>query len=94
MKEMMASDTLEITGAKYSTVKSGNDLVVKVGSGSVTLKDAATLSANIRGTLESSSIFTESADSYENRTANTVLSALGGNDSVLNTSAATLAIWA
>ena len=83
------SDTLDVIGAKYSTVKSGNDLIVKVGSGSVLLKNAATLSsANIKGTLDSgsssTSIFTEGADYYENKTANTILSALGGNDTIKN----------
>ncbi len=46
--------TLKITGAKYSTVKSGNDLNVKVGSGSILLKDAATLNVNINGTYDDS----------------------------------------
>ncbi len=44
-------DTLQIgngTGT-YSTTKSGNDLIVKVGDGSITFKDSANLSLNIDG---------------------------------------------
>ena len=36
-----------VTGAKYSTVKSGSDLIVKVGTGSVTLKGAANIAVKI-----------------------------------------------
>ena len=40
-----ADDTLKIASENYSTVQSGKDLIVNVGSGSVTLKDVS--SANI-----------------------------------------------
>ncbi len=44
------TSTLKVIGAKYSTVKSGNDVIVKVGDGSITLKDAALLNTiNIDG---------------------------------------------
>ena len=47
-----ATDTLEISGAKYSTAKSGEDVIVTVGKGNITLSGAASLSAvNIRGTV-------------------------------------------
>ncbi len=35
-----ANDTLQITGGSYSTVKSGKDISVKVGKGSILLKNA------------------------------------------------------
>ena len=70
-----SKDTLKISGS-YSTQQSGSDLIYYVGSyGSVRL-------VNYRATVPS--IFTEGADTYSNSTANTVLSALGGNDTVIN----------
>jgi len=39
-----ATSTLFISGRSWSTVQSGNDIVVNVGGGNVTLKDAANLS--------------------------------------------------
>ena len=35
-----SSDTLQISGGSFTTTTSGNDFIVKVGSGSVTFKDA------------------------------------------------------
>lgn len=37
------TDTLSISGKSYSTLKSGKDVIVKIGSGRITLKDAASL---------------------------------------------------
>ena len=48
-----SNDTLQISGAEYSTVFSGNDLIFKVGDGSVILKDAKDISVKIDGTLTS-----------------------------------------
>ena len=45
-----ATDTINITGGTYSTVTSGNDVIVRVGSGSMTLKDAVGKSYKINGT--------------------------------------------
>ena len=47
-----SSDTLKITGAKYTRSTVGSDVVLKVGKGSITLKDAAGTSINIQGTLK------------------------------------------
>ncbi len=47
-----STDTLKITGAKYTRSTVGNDVVLKVGKGSVTLKDAANTTINIQGTLK------------------------------------------
>ena len=46
-----STDTLKITGAKYTRSTVGNDVVLKVGKGSITLKDAANTTINIDGTL-------------------------------------------
>lgn len=45
--------TLYITNGNYSTTKSGDDVIVKVGSGSITLKNAKDKTLNIQGTLDS-----------------------------------------
>ncbi len=47
-----SNDTIKITGGKYQTLKSGSDLKVSVGSGSILLKDAASIAVNIDGTLD------------------------------------------
>ena len=39
------TSTLEISGALHSTEKSGNDIIVTVGEGKITLEDAASLSS-------------------------------------------------
>lgn len=54
-----STDSLKISGAKYSTVKSGSDLKVNVGNGSILLKDAANLAVKIIGTMESGSTTNE-----------------------------------
>ena len=49
-----SNDTITISGSKYTTVKSGNDLKISVDSGSILLKDAANIAVKIYGTLNSS----------------------------------------
>ncbi|MBR1395951.1 MAG: hypothetical protein IJ563_00245 [Selenomonadaceae bacterium] len=46
-----ATDTIHITSGKYSTQTSGNDVILKVGSGSITVKDVKDKSLNIIGDL-------------------------------------------
>ena len=54
-----AADTLSITSGSYSKSKSGKNLVVTVGKGKITLKDAASLSkVNIIGTKVVSTLMT------------------------------------
>ena len=48
-------DELRITGTTYTSVKSGNDLKINVGTGSILIKDAANIEVNIAGTLDSGS---------------------------------------
>ena len=50
--------TLEISGGSYTTQTSGNDVIVKVVDGSITLKDAKGLTLNIKGTQGGSSTST------------------------------------
>ena len=47
-----SADTISIGGAKYTRSTVGYDVVLKVGSGSITLKDAASTTLNIKGTLQ------------------------------------------
>jgi len=42
---------ISIVGGEYSTVRSGNDIIVNVGDGSLTLLDAAGVDLNIEGDL-------------------------------------------
>ncbi len=46
-----ANDTLQIVNSSYSTTAGGNDIIVSVGDGSILLKDAASISPNIEGTI-------------------------------------------
>ena len=52
-------DAISITGGSYSTIVSGNDIIVRVGNGSILLKDAANISVNIEGTLDGGGTATE-----------------------------------
>ena len=49
-----ANDTIQITSGTYTTTRSGNDIIVNVGSGSITVKDAP-VNLNVKGTYGSSS---------------------------------------
>lgn len=46
-----STDTLSITGAKYTRSTVNNDIVLTVGKGKITLKDAKGKTLNIKGTL-------------------------------------------
>ncbi len=48
-------NTIQISGGSYSTQTSGNDIIVKVGDGSITLKDFKDSKLNIKGTQGGSS---------------------------------------
>ena len=45
-----SSDTIQISGSSYSTQASGNNVIIKVGNGQMTLKDAKGTTLNITGT--------------------------------------------
>ena len=93
------NDTLVIDGDTYTTLKSGNDLIVKVGSGSVTLKDAAYLEVYIEGEFEGGDGIIENSsdgvavqgtaddDTIYSSGSSVTINAGAGNDSVSLTSA-------
>ena len=80
------SDTLKISGGSYSTIKSGDDLIVTVGTSSIILKGAASLSAvNIDGEEVVNTFLTtltEGDDEYSNKLDGAIILALGGKDSI------------
>ena len=83
-----ANDTLNITSGVYTTTKSGDDVVVKVGSGSITLKDAVGIKLNItKSNIISNTILsgTSGNDTINNSARNVTISAGAGNDSVCST---------
>ena len=75
-----ATDTLQITGASYTT--SGSDLIIGIGSGSITVSGGANVDFTIDGTIKSD--FTEGNDNYTNTNSNVYLNAFGGNDYIYN----------
>ena len=91
-------DTLQISGAKYTTAKSGSDLIVSVGNGKITLLDAAYVGVKIDEKWDSGDIGvwidndnnntllngTSYNDSIFNDGSNATIDALAGNDSIEN----------
>ena len=81
-----ADSTLSIGGAEYSSSTSGNDLILTVGDGKISLVGAATLSTvNIIGTLAADSNVitgTEGSDTIQVFSEYTFVQALGGRDSI------------
>jgi len=84
-----ASDTLGVDAANYSTVTSDSDLIIQVGSGSITLKDRAHYTNNIvvhSGTEitndDTSAVLTgtDFRDTITNYAAYATISAGKGND--------------
>ena len=79
-----SSSTLQvITAGTCSTTRSGNDVIVSVNGGAVTLTGAATLSTvNIEVKNPRTITLTEGNDTYRNATDDVTIQALGGNDSI------------
>ena len=78
-----SQSTLKISGNGYSTIKSGKDVIVKVGNGSISLIGVASLPVNIVGTLLGGNT-DEIGKNIENQTSNTLLSGTSGDDSIYN----------
>lgn len=77
-------DTLSISGAAYSSVKSGSNLILTVGNGKITLYGAATLSSvHIDGTLTTSSA--NVGLNADGTVSNTIISGTSYADSIKNT---------
>ena len=89
-----SNDTLQINGWSYSTIVSGNDFVVNVGSGAVILKNAAQTTIHILDqwgilhTRSTSTVFygTDTPDLLNIAVANTTVFGYAGNDTIYNTS--------
>ena len=77
-----SSDTVRITGAKYTRSTVGSDVVLKVGTGSITLKDAAYTTINIRGTLQGGS--STSNRDIKNYTSYKTINGTGYADTITN----------
>lgn len=89
-------DKIEITGSNYSTITSGDDIIIKVGNGSITLKDAKDIDLNINGTFDSNTSWQtihnsnsntivyggDYDETITNTASNVTINAGGGNDSI------------
>ena len=81
---MRAKDTLQITGGTYATTKSGDDLIVKVGSGQINLVGAASISVSIIGTLGSGDDTITYDTLISNSVSNTLINGTAYADSIYN----------
>ena len=84
-----ASDTIKITGAKYSTIVSGQNIKIKVGDGAILLRNAVNVPFTIEGTLESAEEAnvlkgTSKVDSLTNAEDKYTIYGLGGSDKISN----------
>ena len=86
-----ATSTLTISGATFSTEKSGSDILVTVGDGKITLEGATSLDninivsdINIVSNSNSNTLVTGSAgvDSINNSGSNVTINTDGGNDTI------------
>ena len=81
------TSTLSISGGSYSTQTSGDDIIVTVGDGKISLIGAARLNnVNISGTEADSKFITgtSSPDNISNTVKGVTINALGGNDYIYN----------
>ena len=78
-----SGDTIKIFG-QYTTSTVGSDILIKVGKGSIRLKDAKDETLNIVGTKTLLKKGTKRDDNIENIFANATINALGGEDTVKN----------
>lgn len=72
-------DTLQITGAEYSTSISGNDVIVSVGTGAIALKNAASLDSIYIWDGESGGGEGSGEDNVDH-----IIYGTAGNDSIIN----------
>lgn len=83
-------NTIEISGGTYTRSTVGSDLVIKVGKGSITLKDSKSKNPNIVGNKNSSAkeslLGTNGDDTLTTSTFNTdiIINAFAGNDKINN----------
>ena len=74
-------DTILIPSGSWSTAKSGDDVIITVGTGNLTLKGAATLSAI---NITSSATNIRPVNVIQNTTSNTLITGTAYRDSVYN----------
>ena len=83
------SDTIKITGDKYEkvTLSSSSDVTLKVGNGSMILKNAKDKKYTVKGTLDGGNkiSLTSGNDTYNSTVSNKMIYALAGNDKIKNT---------
>ena len=87
-----STDTLNITSGTYTTTKSGNDLIVNVGSGSITLKNLGIRYVSIRNqygtmsTVDAGSVTSGSSGdgSIDNTVSGVVVSGTNDDDYINN----------
>lgn len=79
-----AMDTVEIAASSYSSVRSGNDIIVKVGDGSITLVDGMNRSVYIETVEPPHDLTTDGDDSINNTIDGAIINALGGKDTITN----------
>ena len=79
-----SNDALRIMAESFTTELSGNDVIARIGTGSVTFKDAAEMYLNIKTLLKNG---TAGSDSISNVAHGMILNGLAGNDSITNSGA-------
>ncbi len=90
IRNWSANDTLSITGGAWSSVTSGKNVIIRVGSGKITLKNAKGKKINIVGggihnTLSNTYVYgTSNADSITNSGRYVTIYAGDGDDTIYN----------
>ena len=83
------NDTISITGGKYQkvTLSSSSDVTLKVGTGSMILRNAKDKKYTVKGTLDGGNkiSLTSGNDTYNSTVSNKMIYALAGNDKIKNT---------
>ncbi|MBR5914085.1 MAG: hypothetical protein IKZ58_06975, partial [Selenomonadaceae bacterium] len=87
IKSWTANDTISISGAEYTTLKSGSNIIVGVDSGQITLMGASGKNLNIKGILHQDNKGTSGADKVNNSLSGETINALAGNDTIINSGA-------
>ena len=89
-----SNDTLQINSSNYSTMVSGNDFIVFVGTGSVTLKNSANVAIKIRNSSGNLRTYNTNPvnvlagtildDEIINTNSNATVLGFAGNDNIIN----------
>ena len=83
-----STTTIKVNGSGFNTTANGNDMIVTIGEGTITLKDTSGISSLhiIRDDEPDARLIkgTEGADTINNSLADSTINALGGDDSIYN----------